>query len=345
MAKEARRLLVLNVDIDNDLYEKARIKGPIIGRKANVEAATKFSIADPSDTDGNAIFEAIRNYDMLKKEYQVEIATLTGSAKLGYKADMEVVRQLEKVIDDFKPDACIFVSDGASDDQIIPIVNSRIKINSVKHLVVKQTKELEKTYFVILEKLKEPHFARIVFGIPGLFFALMFLFQDIGIRIFFGLMGAYLILKGFGVEERVISRLSRTEFSLEKPSFIFNFASFAFVIISIYIAASRLGAPQTAQSNLAKLSAYFVKDLLLLFPIVLLLSLTGSIIETINQNRRYKLPNYVITATALFLLWTIANNAADWVIGTLSFRDFFLSLLFMLVVMYLVIYRDCEDET
>lgn len=337
---EAKRLLVLCVDVDNDLYEKAKVKGPIIGRKRNIEAATKFSIADPGDTDGNTIFQAVKTYDeLLAQGYKVEIATITGNARLGFYADREIVKQLEKTIDDFKPEACVFISDGASDEQVLPLIQSRVKVNSVKTLIVKQSKELEKTYFVLLEKLKEPQFARIVFGIPGVLLLLAFLFQEAGIRLFLGLFGGYLILKGFGVEEALIRNFARTEFSLERISFIFTFASMAFIIISIYLAIARISSLQQAGvENIAKIAAWALKDFLLLFPIALLLLVGGNLLESWNVKKKYLLPNYAVSISAIVLFWLIAYNAAEWVIGNISFRDFFYSLVLTITIMYLVIY-------
>ncbi|MBU1197651.1 DUF373 family protein [Candidatus Micrarchaeota archaeon] len=344
---EPKRLMVLNVDWDNDLGEKARVKGPVIGKKANIDAATKFAIADPTDTDGNTIFEAVKTADDLQKQgLQAEVVTITGSSRLGYYADREVVKQLEKVIERLRPEACVFVSDGASDDQVIPLIQSRVRINSVRNVVVKQTKELEKTYFVLLEKLKEPHFARIVFGIPGLLLILVFFFQELGLRIFVGLLGAYLIFKGFGFEDRLFRGASRTEFSLERASFIFYFAAASLVLVSIYLAASRFGTLQKeGVTNIARIGAYVLKDFLLLFPISLILIIGGQLVENLSEyvhNQRYRLPGFAVSAMAVVLLWMIATNAADWVIGTLSFSEFFLSLLFTIVAMYLVIYLARE---
>ncbi|MFH1257720.1 MAG: DUF373 family protein [Candidatus Micrarchaeota archaeon] len=337
---EAKRLLILCVDVDDDLHEKAGMKGPIIGRKRNIEAATNFSIADPGDTDGNTIFQAVKTYDELKKQnYTVEVATITGSVRLGYYADREIVKQLERVIDDFRPEACIFVSDGASDEQILPLIQSRVKVNSVKLLVVKQSKELEKTYFVLLEKLKEPQFARIVFGVPGVLLLLAFLFQEAGVRIFIGLFGAYLILKGFGVEDAIVQRFSRAEFSTERVSFIFLFASVAFMVISVYLAIDKVSQKQAEGiENVAKLAAEGLKSFLLLFPIALILLVGGNFLETWNERKSYLLPNFGISFSAVILFWLIANNAAEWVIGNLSFADFFYSLILTIVVMYFVIY-------
>src|SRR3989338_7057631 len=103
--------LVLCIDRDNDLYEKAKISGPIIGREANLDAATKLALADPTETDANTIFRSIQIYDSMKEEGTVQVVTLTGSASLGYTADKEISAQLERVLSDFPADSCIFVSD------------------------------------------------------------------------------------------------------------------------------------------------------------------------------------------------------------------------------------------
>ena len=339
MASKAHRLLILNIDVDDDLYEKARVKGPVVGRKANLEAAMKLAVADPEDPDSNAIFEAIKQYDDLGKETNVEVATITGSSRLGYHADKEVVKQLEKVIAEYKPEACVFISDGASDEQMIPLVQSRVKINSVKTITIKQAKELEKTYVAVFEKLKEPHYARIVFGLPGLALVLFALSEFLGLKVFIGLLGAYLIIKATGIEEMLLKGASNFSFSFEKLGFIFYFAAIPLAAISLWLGMAKVAALQTlGVTNLARLAAGFTKDFLLLMPVAFLLIVLGKVIEAINEKKKYLLPTYVVSSTAVVLLWLILNNAADWVLGTLSFADFFTTIILAVAAMVLVVY-------
>ena len=146
----AERILVLAVDIDNDLYTKTKITGPVVGRKDNLSAAAKLALADPQDTDANAMFEAVKRYDELKaKGYSVAIATITGAEKEGYVADSELARQMERLLDKFKADACLLVTDGASDNRVIPLLKSRIKVNSVDIIRMKQAEQFENTYFTL----------------------------------------------------------------------------------------------------------------------------------------------------------------------------------------------------
>ncbi len=343
---EPKRLLILVVDIDNDLQEKARVRGPVVGRQANVEAATKLAIADPEDSDANTIFEAVKTYDELRKEHQVEVATITGDARLGYHADREIVKQLEKIIADFSPEACIFVSDGASDEQVLPIIHARVKVNSVKTVTIKQAKELEKTYFTILEKLKEPHYARLVFGLPGLALLLWAFSEVMGLKLFLGLLGTYLIIKALGIEERIFKSASNFKLSFEKLDFIFYFAAIPLAAISLWLGVSRVSSMEAAGvTSLAKLAAGFVKDALILLPVALFLVILGQVAEAINQKKKYLLPNYVISSSAVVLLWLILTNGAEWVLGSVSFSDFFATLVLVITVMVLVIYLAREFKS
>ena len=150
------KTLVLNVDRDDDFGRKANVKSPIVGIKDNIDAANKLGQADPEDSDLNAIFSAISTYNSLAKEKRnVEIATICGYMNVGIKSDEILSKQLEQVIKDTKADNVVLVTDGAEDEYILPIIQSRIKITSVNRVSVKQSKELEDTYFRIVKILDD----------------------------------------------------------------------------------------------------------------------------------------------------------------------------------------------
>jgi len=150
------KTLVLNVDRDDDFGRKAKVKGPIIGYAANLEAANKLGETDPEDSDLNAIFYSISIYKQLKKENKnVEIATITGHINVGFKSDEILAKQLEEVIDKTGVQDVILISDGAEDEHILPIIQSRIKITSINRVSVKQSRELEDTYYRFMKILED----------------------------------------------------------------------------------------------------------------------------------------------------------------------------------------------
>ncbi len=336
---DPKRLLILTVDIDDDLHEKARLKGPIVGRKANIEAASKLATVDPQEVDANAIFMAVKTCDELSKEHVVEVATITGSRTPGFTAHREIVKQLEKVLAEFSPEACVFVSDGAADEQVLPLVSARVKVISVQTLVMKQTKELEKTYFVVLEKLKEPAFARVVFGIPGVALLLYFLVGTSGLRYFTGLLGLYLILRGLGVEEWLARRLETTQISFDRMSSVFYFAAIPLAVVAIALGVSK--STGSGETDALRLASIFVKEQLLLV-IASLLVVLGHSLDAYYEKKNYLYPGYLIGASTIILFWLLFSSAADWIVGRASFGDFFGTLLLIVAVLFLVIYLAKE---
>jgi putative membrane protein len=333
--EKEERLLVLAVDVDNDLYRKTGITGPVVGRVQNLNAATQLSLADPEETDANTMFQAVKLYDELKKEgYTVNVATITGSEKEGYIADREVARQLELVLDQYKADACIFVTDGASDNRVLPIIESRVKINSVKIVTMKQAEKFENTYFAILEKLKEPHYARIIFGIPALLLLLFAISYAIGTgwELPVALIGIYLILKGFGLEDALLDSFKGFGFSIDRMSFIFYLSSIIFFVASLFIAAGNYYAEESITNSPLLVWAYTIEGFLLLLPISFVLYLIGRIIDVKGRKYLFRGLNYGMYIGSTIIFWVLIYSFVAWLIGQIYFGQF---LLYTIIAIFL----------
>jgi len=150
------RVLVLSVDRDDDFGVKTGLNSPFIGRDENIEAALALGIKDAEDSDVNTCLAAIGVYDeMIKKGIDAHLATICGDVKVGYESDLVLVTQLETVLDKIKPDRVVLVSDGAEDEYIYPMIFSRVKVDSVRRVWVKQAPTVEGTYYIILKMLKD----------------------------------------------------------------------------------------------------------------------------------------------------------------------------------------------
>lgn len=223
-------MLILCIDRDDDFGSKAGVKGPVIGRKACVDAALKLSLADPEDSDANVVYAGVKLYDDLKKSREfeeVDVALITGHPDVGVKGDLELNRQLEEVLKKFPADGVIPVTDGAEDEQVFPIITSRIPIVSSRRVVVKQSESIETTYYMIYRYLKEilsdPEAAKIVFGIPGLIVLLYGIAKLISIKYpesvnilsstvagtILLIVGGYAFVKGFKVHIALRESISK----------------------------------------------------------------------------------------------------------------------------------------
>jgi putative membrane protein len=213
------KTLVICVDRDNDIGEKGGVATPVIGREASLAAATKLALADPEESDSNAIFEAIRICDELKSgEEDAEIVLIAGDKNVGIKSDRRIGEELDEVLslsqagmetrgeDEDDGVGAIVVTDGAEDESIMPIIQSRIKIDGVRRIVVKQSEPLESTFYAIKKAFEDPKFAR-TFLLPiGLIFSAVSISMLVGhvewaIGLILGFIGVYMLLKGLGLEE------------------------------------------------------------------------------------------------------------------------------------------------
>ncbi|MDP8012299.1 MAG: DUF373 family protein [Thermoplasmata archaeon] len=136
--------LILCVDRDDDIGRKTGEKGPIIGRDENIRVANLLALADPEDSDTNAIFGAVSTYDSLKKDGKnVEVATITGNESVGIKSDEILRNQFLEIIKKLDVENVILVSDGEEDEFILPLITSIVPVIHVKRFIVKLCGGLE----------------------------------------------------------------------------------------------------------------------------------------------------------------------------------------------------------
>ncbi len=214
MSKEKGKILILCVDRDNDIGLKAKIKTPIIGRDINFEAASKLVLNDPEESDANAMFAAVKVYDELSKENlddEYEVATIAGFELGGIKADRLIRDQLIGVLEKFHANNVILVTDGFGDAELIPIIQSRIPILSIKRVVVKHSEAIEENWALFsryLRKLiEDPYYSRWFLGVPGVLLialaVLWFLnteYMNIFLFVFFG---SLFIIRGFRIDQKI----------------------------------------------------------------------------------------------------------------------------------------------
>src|SRR3989337_4324969 len=225
-----KRILILCVDRDGDLETKAGIKTPLMGRTANIDAAVSLALRDPEEPDANAMFEAIRLNDRLQSEKKpdeiFEVATISGSELGGVGADRKLVAELNTLLDSFSAGEVILVTDGYSDEAVLPLVESRGPVSSVRRIVIKHSESIEETAALFSRYLRliweNPRYARLALGIPGLLFFLFGVLSIIPGAVNYYhisivlILGGGLLVKGFGVA-RGVRNLSKWATAYSPP--------------------------------------------------------------------------------------------------------------------------------
>ncbi len=312
------KTLVITIDRDDDLGKKTSLKGPIVGEKACIKAAETLAISDPGESDANAIFGAIKAYREMKELGEnVEVALITGHKDRGIKADREVARQLEMLKEKYGFEDVVLVSDGADDEQLIPVIQGITRIANIQRVVIKQSQAIESSFYLLKEVFRDPHFARIIFGLPGivlLIYSVVYLLgiQKLSLNITLGILGVYLIFKGFGFEDA----LARW-FSSFKKTASFERASFPLYISAVFVILLALWAGFDSameaynkllivgQQNSAAPVISFVVGSLGLFLLAVLIFYAGRIVDMYHRGEVLRIRRYsrsMITAISAYLI-------------------------------------------
>jgi len=233
------RTLVLSVDRDDDIGWKAKVESPCIGRAACLNAANTLALADPEDSDVNAIFSAVKIYDELTaKGEDTAIAVIAGNHLHMIEGDRRIAASLELVVVETKATNCILVTDGAEDEYVIPIIQSKIPVSSIKRVIVNQMPNLEGTYYILKKLLDDPKISRMVFipiGLAMLLYASAYLLGWPGAAtiIVVGVIGCYLLYKGFGFDEFFHGITDALRLSLSRGRF--SFVTYTTTILLVII--------------------------------------------------------------------------------------------------------------
>ncbi len=259
-ASTSNKLLVICVDRDNDVGDKAGITTPVIGRDACIEAAQRLALEDPEDADSNSIFAAIKTYeDLISKGYQVEVVTVAGDKNRGVQADEKILLETRKVLEKFSANGAIIVSDGEDDESVIPVIQNVLPIVSVQRVVMKVSRSVEYSYAVFGKYLKmlayDSKYSKFFLGVPGILLliggvATVFGYTAEIFAVLVSILGAAFLIRAFDID-RVWS-------SWSKPTPMGFIRMFTMVAGVLLILSSVPAGVSTVDSELVKADAQFI---------------------------------------------------------------------------------------
>jgi putative membrane protein len=276
--EKQKRILVLCVDRDGDLEKKAGIVSPLVGRVENLDAAVALALKDPEEPDANAMFEAVRVYDRLKAENNpgetLEIATLSGSELGGVGADRKIVAGLNELLEGFSASEVILVTDGYSDEAVLPLVESRVPVSSVRRIVVKHSESIEETAALFSRYLRtvidNPRYSRVALGLPGLLILILGILSIIGwvqyyLIAFALVLSGFLVVKGFGIDKatkdfyRWVKEYSPPPLRVQISNFSLIAGALCFVL-GLYLGGTSVPTTEIAHwfNNVPKIVGFFV---------------------------------------------------------------------------------------
>jgi putative membrane protein len=209
-ASTANKLLVICIDRDNDVGEKAGITTPVVGRDACIEAAQRLALEDPEDADSNSIFAAIKTYeDLISRGYKVEVITVAGVKNRGVQADEKILAETRQVLEKFAANGAVIVSDGEDDESVIPVIQNVLPVVSVQRVVMKVSRSVEYSYAVFGKYLKmiayDSRYSKFFLGVPGILLliggiATVFDFTAEIFAVLVSILGGAFLIRAFDID-------------------------------------------------------------------------------------------------------------------------------------------------
>jgi putative membrane protein len=205
------RTLVVCVDRTGDVSRKTGLRTPVAGWEAVQSLVTDMGVADPEDSGVNCLLEALRvTRDLRDGEDDAVVAAVSAEGD-GVNADRSIAAQFDDLVERYEPDSCVLVVDSAEDERVVPIVESRVQVDAVDRVVVRQARDLESTYYLLKQFLGDEEMRQTILvpiGIVLLVFpALMMLTGSLAVAAasITTVIGLFLLYKGLGVDEYVAS--------------------------------------------------------------------------------------------------------------------------------------------
>jgi len=199
--------LILCVDGSDDIASEAGLSGPIEGWENVRGLVTEVGLADPEDSSVNCILEGLRVARDLREDGEESlVAVVSGDADSVIGADRAVARQVDDLVEEYEPDAAVVVIDSARDERLVPIVESRVRVDSVDRVVVRQARDIESTYYLIKQFLADEELRQTVLvplGVTLVVFPVLSVVAGTAIAVatITAVIGFFLLYKGFGVDE------------------------------------------------------------------------------------------------------------------------------------------------
>ncbi|ADQ67899.1 hypothetical protein C499_16747 [Halogeometricum borinquense DSM 11551] len=199
--------LVLCVDRSNDIGRKAGLPTPVVGWEAVRSLVTDVGLADPEDSNVNCLLEALRvSRDLRDEKEDSIVAVVSGVNDTLVGADRSLAAQVDALVDEYDPESAIVVVDSASDERVVPVIESRLRIDSVDRVVVRQAHDIESTYYLLKQFLADEELRSTILVPLGATLLLMPLLltrfePQLAFAVIGSVLGAALLYKGLAIDQ------------------------------------------------------------------------------------------------------------------------------------------------
>jgi putative membrane protein len=274
--------LVVCVDRDGTLGPN----GPIVGWEAVQALVTDVGIDDPEDSRVNCLLETLSVARDLRDEGEDPlVAVISGGGGDGINGDRAVARGIDTLVADNDIEAAIVVTDSASDERLVPIIESRVQVDAVDRVVVRQSHDIQSTYYLLKQFLGDEELRGTVLvpiGAALLAFPVLLLLADdvaIALSAIAAVIGTFLLYKGLGIDDFVatLPRRVRDAFYSGQVSLVTYVVGTGLAFVGIF--AGGISATNMTVTSELLVGLRFIFDSVPWFAAAALAAATGRLID------------------------------------------------------------------
>lgn len=193
---------------------------PVVGEAAVADLVTAVGIDDPEHSRVNAMLEALRVARDLEAEGDDAVVAVVAGSGASVSADRAMAEQLDRLAAAHDVDSAVVVVDSAEDERLVPIVESRIPVDAVDRVVVRQARDIESTYYLLKQFLADEELRATVLvplGVALLAFPVLLFLADspaVALGAIAAAVGGFLLYKGLGIDDHLAALPGRIQAAL-----------------------------------------------------------------------------------------------------------------------------------
>jgi len=305
-------ILVACFDVENKIGEDYLGEDLyIIGWDKIESLVTSIGLLDPESSRVNCLLEGLKVYkDIEESGEEVEIAIISGRMETMI-TERSISRQIDRVINKIRPDSMVIVTSSIEEEKIIPIIESRIKVDAVDRVVVRQIHDLEDKYYLVKRFLSDEKLRSTILVPIGIVLTatpIMSYLLDLRTTIaaMTAIIGIFSLYKGLKIDEYVDILPSEIQNMLYsgKISVVTYVVAGGLILIGVLAGVIRPSI-DTSMGGIGYLFLSFIYDSILWLTLAGLMVVLGKIADEIVLNGKIKEAHanllFVVLSTAMVI--------------------------------------------
>ncbi|PSQ47066.1 hypothetical protein BRD12_07830 [Halobacteriales archaeon SW_12_67_38] len=164
---------------------------PVVGERAVRSLVTEVGLDDPEDSRVNCLLEGLRLARERRDEGEEPVLAAVSAPDESVDSDRAIAQQIDDLLAARSVESAVVVTDNAADERLVHVIESRVRVDGVSRVVVRQARDLESTYYLLKQFLADEQLRTTVLVPIGLFL--------LAVPVL--VAGLFLLYKGLGVDD------------------------------------------------------------------------------------------------------------------------------------------------